>query len=144
MARLFRLSITTIQHIYDEDARRHKGSSPASSTAQRTSRRARTANIYGTSSQTTGARMDPSDITYILALTRHDLLLYELEQIEAQLSVMTSRLSNLPHLMKTLEKDLQIPTSDSSNSLLLEVRESLSLGRVRILRLLDKFSAART
>jgi len=88
--------------------------------------------------------MDPSDITYILALTRHDLLLYELEQIEAQLSVMTSRLSNLPHLMKTLEKDLQIPTSDSSNSLLLEVRESLSLGRVRILRLLDKFSAART
>src|ERR1700733_9062708 len=73
--------------------------------------------------------MDPSDIRYILALTRRDHSRIELAQIAEQLSAMTSRLSSLLYLTKTLETDLQIPASDSSNLRLLKAKESLCHGR---------------
>lgn len=76
--------------------------------------------------------MDNSDIVYILALTRRDLLHSELNQMLEWLLVTTSRLTNLRHLMRTLEMDLQIPESDSSSFPLKTAQELLFLGKEAI------------
>ena len=76
--------------------------------------------------------MDPSDIKYVLALTRRDLLLYELRAMRDSLSATISKLSNLHLWMKTLERDLPTLNSDSSNLALSRALQSLSLGKGNI------------
>jgi len=88
--------------------------------------------------------MDSFDIRYILALTRREILLDELQTMEDFLLAMTSRLLNLQASMRMLEKDLQILSSDSCSSLLGEARESLFLGKANIARLREKYSTPQT
>ena len=88
--------------------------------------------------------MEASDIKYVLALARRDLLLYELREMRDSLSAMTLKLSNLHLWMKTLEKDLPTLNSELSNSALESATESLSLGREGIQLSLEIFSTPQT
>lgn len=83
--------------------------------------------------------MNPSDITYIQALTRRELLYIELGKMQDYLLVMTSRLTSLQVSMKTLGKDLQIPNYDSCSSLLETAKELLSRGNGNIGELRQRF-----
>ena len=83
--------------------------------------------------------MDPSDIKYVLALTRRDLLLYELRAMRDSLSATISKLSNLHLWMKTLERDLPTLNSDSSNLALSRALQSLSLGKGNIESALEEY-----
>ena len=83
--------------------------------------------------------MDESDIRYILALTKREVLLNELETTVSYLSAMTSRLMSLRRSTRMLEMDLQIPESDSSSFHLMQAEDWLSLGKVHIEKSLDGF-----
>lgn len=82
--------------------------------------------------------MDPSDIRYILGLTKLTLLQNELQEMVDSLSYTILRLTNLCPLMKTLERDLQIPNYASYSSHLEKAKELLSLGRESIETLRDE------
>lgn len=88
--------------------------------------------------------MDPSDITYILALMRREHLLNEFLVIEQQFSATTSRLMSLQVSMKALAKDLQIHNLDLCNSAFSEALASLFRGKGSIEELRELFSAAKT
>jgi hypothetical protein len=83
--------------------------------------------------------MDASDTKYILALMRRELLLQESREIMDSLSHTISKLSSLRLWTKMLETDLQIPESDSYNSLQEQAVDSLCRGREHIAKSLQAF-----
>src|ERR1017187_10098311 len=88
--------------------------------------------------------MDSSDIRYILALTRREVLRNELEVMVEALSAMTSRLTKVQVSMRMLETDSPTLGYDSSSLLLSQALESLSRGKVCIVRSLSEYYGLRT
>jgi hypothetical protein len=83
--------------------------------------------------------MDPSDIRYILALTRLDHLRIEYPETRAQFLATISKLTSQRASMRTLETDLQTPASASFSSLSREDVQLLYLGRELIEALLKEY-----
>src|SRR5580693_4426544 len=88
--------------------------------------------------------MEASDIKYVLALARRDLLLLGLRETADSLSATILKLQNLSLWMKMLERDLPTLNSDLSNSLLMEAERSLSRGKENIEASLKEFSTPQT